>query len=239
MAFSYTPNQQRVIDARNSNILVSAAAGSGKTAVLVERIVRVVCDEKNPVDIDRLLIVTFTGGGGSAEMRERIAEGIQKKLLENPLSAHIQKQATLLHNAQITTIDSFCLFLLRNHFNEIGLDPAFRIADEGEIKLLQQDVLAQLFEDAYASGEEDFQEMVEIFCPEGRESRLEQYVLNLSRYASSFPWPEEWLLERKKDYLTAERGGNLSEQLRQVSDRGYQADDYGLQRKAGAGRKAL
>lgn len=201
MAFSYTPNQQRVIDTRNSNILVSAAAGSGKTAVLVERIVRMVCDEKNPVDIDRLLIVTFTGAAAS-EMRERIAEGIQKKLLENPLSAHIQKQATLLHNAQITTIDSFCLFLLRNHFNEIGLDPAFRIADEGEIKLLQQDVLAQLFEDAYASGEEDFQEMVEIFCPEGRESRLEQYVLNLSRYASSFPWPEEWLLERKKDYLT-------------------------------------
>lgn len=201
MAFSYTPNQQRVIDTRNSNIVVSAAAGSGKTAVLVERIVRMVCDEKNPVDIDRLLIVTFTGAAAS-EMRERIAEGIQKKLLENPLSAHIQKQATLLHNAQITTIDSFCLFLLRNHFNEIGLDPAFRIADEGEIKLLQQDVLAQLFEDAYASGEEDFQEMVEIFCPEGRESRLEQYVLNLSRYASSFPWPEEWLLERKKDYLT-------------------------------------
>lgn len=201
MAFSYTPNQQRVIDTRNSNILVSAAAGSGKTAVLVERIVRMVCDEKNPVDIDRLLIVTFTGAAAS-EMRERIAAGIQKKLLENPLSAHIQKQATLLHNAQITTIDSFCLFLLRNHFNEIGLDPAFRIADEGEIKLLQQDVLAQLFEDAYASGEEDFQEMVEIFCPEGRESRLEQYVLNLSRYASSFPWPEEWLLERKKDYLT-------------------------------------
>ena len=223
MAFSYTPNQQRVIDTRSSNILVSAAAGSGKTAVLVERIVRMVCDEKNPVDIDRLLIVTFTGAAAS-EMRERIAEGIQKKLLENPLSAHIQKQATLLHNAQITTIDSFCLFLLRNHFNEIGLDPAFRIADEGEIKLLQQDVLAQLFEDAYASGEEDFQEMVEIFCPEGRESRLEQYVLNLSRYASSFPWPEEWLLERKKDYLTenveeicqSDYGRYLTEDIRRM-----------------------
>lgn len=223
MAFSYTPNQQRVIDTRSSNILVSAAAGSGKTAVLVERIVRMVCDEKNPVDIDRLLIVTFTGAAAS-EMRERIAEGIQKKLLENPLSAHIQKQATLLHNAQITTIDSFCLFLLRNHFNEIGLDPAFRIADEGEIKLLQQDVLAQLFEDAYASGEEDFQEMVEIFCPEGRESRLEQYVLNLSRYASSFPWPEEWLLERKQDYLTesveeicqSDYGRYLTEDIRRM-----------------------
>lgn len=223
MAFSYTPNQQRVIDTRNSNILVSAAAGSGKTAVLVERIVRMVCDEKNPVDIDRLLIVTFTGAAAS-EMRERIAAGIQKKLLENPLSAHIQKQATLLHNAQITTIDSFCLFLLRNHFNEIGLDPAFRIADEGEIKLLQQDVLAQLFEDAYASGEEDFQKMVEVFCPEGRESRLEQYVLNLSRYASSFPWPEEWLLERKKDYFTesveeicqSDYGRYLTEDIRRM-----------------------
>ena len=202
MAVKFTPQQQRVIDLRGCNILVSAAAGSGKTAVLVERIVNKVCDETHPVDIDRLLIVTFTNAA-AAEMRERIAAGISARLEKEPDSEHIQRQAALLHNAQITTIDSFCLFLLRNHFNEIGLDPAFRIADEGEIKLMQQEVLAELLEDAYASGEEAFRYCVEYFCPGGRESALQQHILNLSRYAASFPWPEEWLEERRTDYDAA------------------------------------
>lgn len=199
MPINFTPEQQRVIELHNRNILVSAAAGSGKTAVLVERIIRMVCDEKHPVDIDRLLIVTFTNAA-AAEMRERIAAGIADRLRENPESAHIQRQSTLLHNAQITTIDSFSIFLIRNHFNEIGLDPAFRVADEGEIRLLQQDVLAALLEDKFAEKDEAFENCVEYFCPGGKERVLEQYILNLSRYASSFPWPEEWLLERKKDY---------------------------------------
>lgn len=199
MAVKFTPEQQKVIDLQGCNILVSAAAGSGKTAVLVERIVKRVCDEERPVDIDRLLIVTFTNAA-AAEMRERIAAGIAARLEAHPGSEHIQRQMTLLHNAQITTIDSFCLFLLKNHFNEIGLDPAFRIADEGEIKLMQQDVLKELIEDAYASGEESFRYCVEYFCPGGRERVLEQHILNLSRYAESFPWPGEWLEERKRDY---------------------------------------
>ena len=199
MAVKFTPEQQKVIDLQGCNILVSAAAGSGKTAVLVERIVKKVCNEESPVDIDRLLIVTFTNAA-AAEMRERIAAGIAARLAENPESEHLQRQAALLHNAQITTIDSFCLFLLRNHFNEIGLDPAFRIADEGEIRLMQQDVLKELIEDAYTSGEETFRYCVEYFCPEGKERVLEQHILNLSHYADSFPWPEEWLEERKADY---------------------------------------
>ncbi len=199
MGVTFTPEQQNAIDLHGCNILVSAAAGSGKTAVLTERIIRRVCDETHPVDIDRLLVVTFTNAA-AAEMRERIAAGISRKLIENPESAHIQKQATLLHNAQITTIDSFCLFLLRNHFNEIGLDPAFRIADEGEMKLLGQEVLKELFEDFYASGDEAFRFCVEYFCPSGKESVLEQHILNLSRYAASFPWPDQWLQERRGDY---------------------------------------
>lgn len=208
MPINFTPEQQKVIELHNRNILVSAAAGSGKTAVLVERIIRMVCDEKNPVDIDRLLIVTFTNAA-AAEMRERIAAGIADRLRENPESAHIQRQSTLLHNAQITTIDSFSLFIIRNHFNEIGLDPAFRVADEGEIKLLQQDVLAALLEDKFAEKDEAFENCVEYFCPGGRERVLEQHILNLSRYAASFPWPEEWLLERKKDYEAEDMQGLL------------------------------
>ena len=189
-------------------ILVSAAAGSGKTAVLVERIIRMICDGEHPADIDRLLIVTFTNAA-AAEMRERIAAGITARLEADPGNEHIQKQSALLHNAQITTIDSFSLFLIRNHFNEIGLDPDFRVADEGEIKLLQQEVLAQLLEDAYAGqfvpeAPEQFHACVEYFCLGGRESVLEQHILNLSRYAGSFPWPAEWLEERKNDYAAGD-----------------------------------
>ncbi len=199
MAVTFTEEQLMAIELHGRNILVSAAAGSGKTAVLVERIVRMVCDEEHPVDIDRLLVVTFTNAA-AAEMRERIAAGISKRLAQRPDSAHIQRQSTLLHNAQITTIDSFCLFLLRNHFNEIGLDPAFRIADEGEVRLMQREVLEELIEAAYASGSEEFRYCVEYFCPGGRESVLEQHILNLSRYAASFPWPARWLARRKEDY---------------------------------------
>ena len=199
MGFSYTPDQQKVIDLHNRNILVSAAAGSGKTAVLVERIIRMVCNEERPVDIDRLLIVTFTKAA-AAEMRERISAGIARELLEHAENEHIARQATLLHNAQITTIDSFCLYILRNHFNEIGLDPAFRIADEGEIKLLSAEVMDSLLEDYFTQVTEEFGEMVEFFCPSGKEKQLEEYIRELFRVAASNPWPRQWLLERKNDY---------------------------------------
>ncbi len=207
MAVSFTPEQEKVIKLHNRNILVSAAAGSGKTAVLVERIVRMICDEEHPVDIDRLLVVTFTNAA-AAEMRERVSQAIAKRLEENPESAHLQKQATLVHNAQITTIDSFCLFVIRNNFNDIGLDPAFRVADEGELKLLKQDVMAEMMEAHFAETDEtkreDFIHCVECYAPNGKEKTLEEHILNLYNFAMSFPWPKEWLYERMNDYGVAE-----------------------------------
>ncbi|MBD5529063.1 MAG: helicase-exonuclease AddAB subunit AddA [Lachnospiraceae bacterium] len=203
MSIQYTPDQQKVIDLRDRNILVSAAAGSGKTAVLVERIIRMICDETRPVDVDRLLIVTFTNAA-AAEMRERIRLGLERELEEHPDSEHIERQVTLLHNALITTIDSFCLYLIRNHFQEIGLDPAMRVADEGESKLLKQDVLQALLEEHFAGGDPAFAACVEFFCPGGRESVLEQHILKLHEYAESCPWPEQWLEERKGDYAAAD-----------------------------------
>ncbi|MCR5501000.1 MAG: helicase-exonuclease AddAB subunit AddA [Acetatifactor sp.] len=199
MGVEFTTAQKEAIDLRDCNILVSAAAGSGKTAVLSERIVEIICDETHPVDVDRLLVVTFTSAA-AAEMRERIGNKLADRLKDNPTSEHLQRQMTLLHNAQITTIDSFCLFLVKNHFQEIGLDPAFRVSDEREIKLLQQEALAELFEEAFEEGRPEFHNCIEVFCANGREKALEDHVLNLSRYAVSFPWPEEWLLARKKDY---------------------------------------
>lgn len=203
MGITFTPEQKQVIELHDCNILVSAAAGSGKTAVLSERIVQMVCRKENPVDIDRLLIVTFTNAA-AAEMRERISQAIMERLNEDGDNEHLQKQAALLHNAQITTIDSFCLFVLRNNFQDIGLDPAFRVADEGELELLRQEVLAALLEERFAAGEESFYHCVEYFCPGGRESVLEEHILKLCEYALSFPFPEEWLNERKADYRIAD-----------------------------------
>ena len=211
MSVSYTTEQQKVIDTHGCNLLVSAAAGSGKTAVLVERIVKMDSDGGHPVDIDRLLVVTFTNAA-AAEMRERISNAIGEKLAREPENEHLQKQATLLHNAQITTIDSFCLFVIRNHFHTIGLDPGFRIADEGELKLLQKDVLSEVLEQCYQKGEASFLECMEYFSTGSRDSAVEEAVLKLYDFAMSNPFPEEWLLARKQDYVVpeTEAGGRES-----------------------------
>ena len=192
MGFTYTKEQQSVIELHNRNLLVAAAAGSGKTAVLVERIVRMVSDEESHVDIDRLLIVTFTKAA-AAEMRERIRQAIERRILEEPENRHLKKQSTLLHNALITTIDSFCLYVIRNNFNEIGLDPDFRVGDEGEMQLLFQDAMSEMMEQFFAEGEDGFYELLEAFCPDGKEKKLEDYISGLYRYAQSYPFPEEWL----------------------------------------------
>ncbi len=199
MAISYTKTQRQVIETRGCNLLVSAAAGSGKTAVLVERIVRMVSDEKQPVDIDRLLVVTFTKAAAS-EMRERIGRALNDRLSQEPENEHLQRQVTLLHNAQITTIDSFCLFVIRNQFHTIGLDPGFRIAEEGEGKLLMQDVLEKVLEDEYAKGEPAFLNCMEYFSTGSRDNAVEEVILKLYDFAMSNPFPERWLEERKKDY---------------------------------------
>ncbi|MCC8044728.1 MAG: UvrD-helicase domain-containing protein [Clostridiales bacterium] len=148
MSVKWTDEQQQVIDARNQDILVSAAAGSGKTAVLVERILKMITDEEKPVDIDRLLVVTFTNAAAS-EMRERIRDALEERAGKDPDNVHLQKQLVLVHNAKITTIHSFCLHVLRNHFQTIGIDPSFRIADEGEVILLEQDAAREVVNEAY------------------------------------------------------------------------------------------
>ncbi len=199
MAMNFTSDQQRVIDTRDCNILVSAAAGSGKTAVLVERIIQMITDDSHPVDIDRLLIVTFTSAA-AAQMRERISRAVSQKLEENPENEHLQRQASLIHNAQITTIDSFCLFVIRNNFNEIGLDPAFRVADESEVKMLEADVMAKLLEDAHTEPSERFLHFVECYSTGTNEKKIEEAVLRLYHFSMSYPFPEQWLVERLEDY---------------------------------------
>lgn len=202
MGISFTKKQQEVIDARGCNLLVAAAAGSGKTAVLVERIVKMVSDGADPVDIDRLLVVTFTNAA-AAEMRERISRALNDRLAADPENEHLQRQVTLLHNARITTIDSFCLFVLRNQFHTIGLDPGFRIAEEGEGKLMRQEALEAVLEAGYAAGEAGFLRCMEYFSWGSRDTAVEEIVLKLYDFAMSTPFPEQWLTQRKQDYLVA------------------------------------
>ena len=188
----WTDEQKKVIDLRDRSLLVSAAAGSGKTAVLVQRIIERICDEKHPVDIDRLLVVTFTNAA-AAEMRERVQSAIAKRVEEQPENAHLRRQEILAGHARITTIDSFCLSVLREHFQEIELDPNFRIADEGELKLLQADVLEALLEEEYEAASEAFLNFMEAYAPGKDDERAASLILQLYGFAVANPRPEDWL----------------------------------------------
>ena len=188
----WTEEQQKVITLRDRNILVSAAAGSGKTAVLVQRILSKIMDPEKPVDIDRLLIMTFTRAA-AGEMRERIEKALDQALAADPDNEHLQRQMMLIHTAQITTIDGFCSYVIRNYFHLIGLDPGYRTADEGELKLLQEDVLKELFEDYYAEGDEKFTAFVECYAAGKSDEGLKEHVLDLYNASMSNPWPDEWL----------------------------------------------
>lgn len=195
MSVKWTEEQQRVIDVRNKNVLVSAAAGSGKTAVLVERILSLVCGSKEgdiPIDVDQLLVVTFTNAA-AAEMRERIGLALEKRLEAEPESVHLQKQQTLIHNAQITTIHSFCQYVIRNYFHQLDLDPSFRIGDEGELKLLRGDVLKELLEDRYGEKSPEFVEFVETYAVGKSDASIEDLILQLYEFSMSYPYPKRWL----------------------------------------------
>ncbi|MEN2259304.1 UvrD-helicase domain-containing protein [Paraclostridium benzoelyticum] len=159
----WTDEQQAVIDSRNCNLLVAAAAGSGKTAVLVERIIQIITDTKKPVDIDKLLVVTFTNAAAS-EMRERIGDAIAKALDKNPENSHLQNQLVLLNRASITTIHSFCLDVIKSNFHKINIDPNFRIGDQTECSLLKQECIEEIFEQYYESRDKGFLNLVESYA---------------------------------------------------------------------------
>ena len=145
----WTDDQWQAIVSSGQDILVAAAAGSGKTAVLVERIIKKILSKENPVDVDSLLVVTFTNAS-AAEMRSRIGEALEKALKENPSSLHLRRQLTLLNKASISTLHSFCLNVVRKYYYLINIDPSFRIADETEGQLLIDEVLDELFEEEYS-----------------------------------------------------------------------------------------
>lgn len=195
----WTDEQLSAIKTRNCNLLVAAAAGSGKTAVLVERIIRIITNKDNPVDIDKLLVVTFTNAA-AAEMRERIAAAISKALDKEPTSKNLQKQLTLLNRANITTMHSFCLDVIKNNFHKIDLDPSFRIGDQTEGILIKDEVIETLFEEEYDQEDTEFTSLVEAFSTYKNDDNLKELIINMYNFIMSGPWPENWLKENAEAF---------------------------------------
>ena len=190
---TWTDDQWRAIATSGRDILVAAAAGSGKTAVLVERIIKKITSVNNPVDVDRLLVVTFTNAA-AAEMRKRIGEALEKEIAKSPSSLHLRRQLTLLNRASISTLHSFCLNVLRKYYYYIDLDPGFRIADETEAELLMEEVMEELFEEQYSlENNECFYDLVDRYSDDRSDIELQLLIRKLYDFSRSYPWPTEWL----------------------------------------------
>ncbi|MBF1276157.1 MAG: UvrD-helicase domain-containing protein, partial [Parvimonas micra] len=204
----WTKEQRQVIDSRNTNLLVSAAAGSGKTAVLIERIIELVLDEKNPIDINKLLVVTFTKLAAS-EMRERVSKAIEKKLEENQENEHLQKQLLLLSGADITTIDSFCKDVLISYAHLVNLDSNIKIIDPSENEVLAKEVMQELFEELYENNDDSFLRLVDWYAKKNTDEGLLQLLLNVNNFVNSHPFPNIWLNEKAEFFNTNTKDGDF------------------------------
>lgn len=191
----WTEDQWKAIYAEGSDILVAAAAGSGKTAVLVERIIQKMIRDEAPVNVDELLVVTFTNAA-AAEMRQRISEALERELEKNPEESRLRRQLRLLNKASISTLHSFCLDVIRKYYYLIDIDPAFRIADDTEAVLIRDEVLEELLEEEYAKPDNaDFFHLVDTFSGDRSDKELQQSVLRLFDFSRSHPDPDKWLSE--------------------------------------------
>lgn len=199
MGTKWTNEQLKVINTRNRNILVSAAAGSGKTAVLVERIIAMVTDKDKPIDVDKLLVVTFTNAAAS-EMRERLMKALSKALMQDRNNEHLQKQMTYIQNAKITTIDAFCLGILKDNFGEADIDPGFRIGNNDELELLKKDTVSEVINSYFEAGDEQFLEFMEDYVDKSGRSAIEEIILDLYEKSMSNVNPAKWLGDMLLDY---------------------------------------
>ena len=202
---SWTKEQKQAIEEKGTNLLVAAAAGSGKTAVLVERIIHKIIDEK--MDIDKMLVVTFTNAAAS-EMRERILDAIYKKIEENPEDIHMQRQITLLNKASICTIHSFCLDVIRNYFYEINIPANFQIGSSAEMELLKQETLEELLEEKYIKKDENFLKLIDTYASYRGDENLKDLILKIDNQIQSSPFPKDWLEEKVEMF-------NLKDKLEQ------------------------
>ncbi len=193
----WTNEQKQAIEKEGANILVSAAAGSGKTSVLVARIINKVVNEK--IDIDKLLVVTFTNAAAS-EMKQRLLNAIYEKIDENPNDENLQRQISLISHAHISTIHSFCLEIIRNNFFEIGMPANFRVADQTEIEIMKQDIIEKIFEDKYENQDAEFLKLLDTYTSYKDDQPLKDIILKIFEFTCSVPFPEEWLEDAIEDF---------------------------------------
>ncbi|WP_342510062.1 helicase-exonuclease AddAB subunit AddA [Sporosarcina sp. FSL K6-2383] len=190
---TFTDAQWKAIWAKGKDILVSAAAGSGKTKVLITRMIEKVLDEKNPIDVDELLVVTFTNAS-AAEMRHRMAEALEEAIAEKPGSVHLRRQLNLLNKAQISTLHSFCLNVVRQYAYLLDIDPGFRIADSTEAALLRDDTIGDVLEEAYSAENPDaMYRLADSFTSDRNDQSIETLIDRLYDYSRVHPAPEQWL----------------------------------------------
>ena len=199
MGKDWTPQQRNAIYATDGSILVSAAAGSGKTAVLVERVIKMITREDNPIDADRLLIVTFTRAAAT-EMRQRLTLALNSLLEKDPYNPQLIKQKQLLYNSHISTIDSFCSEIVREYFHTLDISRDFRMADEGELKILCNSALDKAFEIFYNADDIDFRNLLDAFSDKNGDAKLRETVLNIYEFLSTQPFPEKWLDDMVESY---------------------------------------
>lgn len=203
----WTKEQLEAIHQSGQDILVSASAGSGKTAVLVERIINKVMNKEKPVDVNRLLVVTFTNAAAT-EMRQRIEDRLRKELEENPTSQYLKKQLSLLNLAAISTLHSFCIDIVRKYYFELGVDPRFRIVDTTEAELIREEVIEELFEEEYSSGNKDFIRLADWYAEDRHDLDLQNLVRELYDFSRSHPWSEKWLDQLVESYVDVDIKNN-------------------------------
>lgn len=207
---NFTKEQEMAVFLRDRDILVSAGAGAGKTRVLVSRMVEMILDKESPLSADRFLVMTFTNAA-AAEMKERIVDELNERLEKTPDDGYLRRQLRMMKQADISTVHSFCNRLIRRHFNEAGVDPSFRIGEEGELFLLRQNAMEDVLEEAYGSGRESFYDLVEAYAPEKNDSAMERLVGDLYRFSRCFPDGEGWLNRMLEEAKQLEQTKTIAE----------------------------
>lgn len=195
----WTVDQQKAIEARKGTLLVSAAAGSGKTAVLVERVIQRICDGENPCGVENLLIVTFTNAA-AAQMKEKIAAAISKKIALNPSDKRLRRQQLMLPCANICTIDSFCINLVRENFHTLGISPDFTLIDDGELDILKGRAVNSVIEELYKKSEPEFINLCNLISDNRDDGKLIEAIFTLHKLSQAYPFPEDWLVSLKNDF---------------------------------------